>query len=381
MVDQPDDSKHRGRVKLRNRIKSIESVLIKLRVFDSKFGKSNDGIVKATRVGPIRSGVIGLVVAFVIDLILSQQGTVTLTLMVAYSMVGLGTGVAIGWSGLPAFGQGAFVAIGAYGAGIVRNSSLNPLVVIIVCAAAAAAVACLFAMLTVRLQFITFAILSFIFALALYQFLYTWGPLGAENGLPGIVPGSIFGISLSNANNLLGFCILVFSVVLVLLRWLYLSQSGRKIRAVRDNRMRAATLGVNVPWSQVLGYTVGAAVCAIGGVFYAYAVSVADPSLTYWTASTFAIIMVLIGGVTSFAGPALGGALIELAIIKTQSSAFTEDVVFGLILLVVALIAPEGLARLGWLSGKYMSHVQKPTRGTMEEKYQGGEPAAQEVKR
>jgi branched-chain amino acid transport system permease protein len=305
------------------------------------------------RAVPLRFGLLVFVVSLLLSLFLHGGGYFDWTYAICDGLFAFGTGIAISWSSVPAFGQGLFFAIGGYTAALLRNHpSIPTIVVLLIGLLLAAAVAFVFSFLTSRLPFIAFAMLSLVVAQVGYEIVFTENVFGAENGLYGINRGNFFGISLVGNDAFFWYCVGVLAVVSIGALAFYRSVWGRSLRAVRDDDFRAAAIGANPKALRVAAFTLAGAVCGIAGVLFVELQSVVDPSVAYWTQSADAVVMVVIGGLGTFYGAFGGGVLYEWIYLEVSKHSSDTDLWIGALLVIVVLAAPRGLS---WVLGRGIS--------------------------
>jgi len=138
--------------------------------------------------------------------------------------------------------------------------------------------------------------------------------------------------------------VLVAAVVIGMLLWLLLNRTrvGMMIRAGVDDRQMLSASGVNVQRVFVVTFAIGAGLAGIGGVIGGTALSIAPgEDVRYLLAS---LVVVIVGGIGSISGAAIGALLIGLSETFGLAYAPTYGVVFTFVLLVAALaFKPEGL--------------------------------------
>jgi branched-chain amino acid transport system permease protein len=118
------------------------------------------------------------------------------------------------------------------------------------------------------------------------------------------------------------------------------------LRAIRENRDRAEALGVNVFRHQLLAFVFAGAFCALAGTLFVVHDQSANPDLLNWTQSGYPIFMAVIGGQFLFLGPALGAVIYEQGRDVVLASFSDWQLVFGLLLLIIVLFAPDGVLGL-----------------------------------
>jgi branched-chain amino acid transport system permease protein len=303
-----------------------------------------------TRVPPgqraVPYGVYVAVVAVIIELTCRGNVLYNWSLVGVEVLFALGAAIALGWAGLPAFGQGLFFAFGAYLTGMLRNINVPPEVLLIMGGLAGGVVAVIFAVVTLRLPFITFAMWSLIAAQVVYQVLFSVNTFGAENGLYGIPRGDLFGASLTSNSSWYWYVAVIVVLATMGARWLYNSSFGYAVRACRDDKVRAEASGVRVFRTQVIAFGIAGIACGAAGVLYAQGEGVVDPSVAFWTTSAVAIIMVLIGGLRRFFGFAVGAIIYEWLNLEVTSGSSSPELWLGVIVVIIVILAPQGLLEL-----------------------------------
>jgi branched-chain amino acid transport system permease protein len=250
----------------------------------------------------------------------------------------------VGYGGLVSFGQGAFYGIGAYVVALMwmhwQTSFWLGFVAAPFVGAFAALLVGLVALRTRRLYFalLTLAFTQLFFVIVVQQESFT----GGANGVFGsILPGFLSGL-----NNGYYFTLAVVVVALLLLWRITRSPFGMTLRAIRENRERAESLGVNVFGHQLLAFVFAGAFCAVAGSLFVVHDQSANPNLLNWTESGYPIFMAVIGGQFLFLGPAVGALIYEQGRDVVLSTVSDWQLVFGLMLLAIALFAPDGILGL-----------------------------------
>jgi branched-chain amino acid transport system permease protein len=130
----------------------------------------------------------------------------------------------------------------------------------------------------------------------------------------------------------------------LLLRLVAASPFGLTLRAARDHARRAEALGVNVRALQWAAFVVAGFVAGLGGAIFAFLKGSVFPVYTETPMSVQPLVMVLLGGVGSSAGPLLGSAVYKM--LDTVITRYTDywQLVLGAILLLLVLVFPRGIA-------------------------------------
>lgn len=289
--------------------------------------------------------------------ILKPTDVFTLRLVVVYALFALATNLLIGYGGLVSFGQAAFFGAGAYTVALgwlhwetsfwltlVLAPLIGGLLALVVGAICLRTRRLYFALLT-----LAFSQLFFVVANAGYKF-----TKGADGIFGAIVPDFLRGRDPGNGYL---FILAVASVAALALWKVTASPFGLVLRATRENRERMQALGVNVYAHQLMAFVISGCFCALAGALYVVASGSATLELFGWVESGHAVYMVVIGGMFSFLGPALGALLYTFGLNYVTQSEFGHWQLFlGIALLLMVLFRPDGLASLlspktwrGWL--------------------------------
>ena len=281
---------------------------------------------------------------------------VTLMLpFMAYGVVLLGFNLLFGYTGLVSFGHALFVGIGAYtGAFLTGRAGIRSLEVIVLVAAVVGALAAgLVGLLCVRYVKIYFGMLTLAFGMVFYTFLLKFYRLtGGDEGMRMLRP-SLFGSEWAGFNKtayLVGpyyYFSLAILVLATLVMWRIVgSPFGLCLKTIRDNPLKAESLGVSVPRFRWYAFMISAVYAAVGGALLAPPTGNVDPTLAYWTHSGNVVFMVLLGGFASFFGP-LVGAFAFIFLQDTVMSVFPYwRLIFGAMLAFIVIFAPGGLMGL-----------------------------------
>jgi branched-chain amino acid transport system permease protein len=302
----------------------------------------------------------GLLVAALVALavaaaFMKRSDVYLLSLCCVYLMATFGLNLTVGYAGQMSLGQAAFFGIGAYHAAILLKLGLPFFVVLPIAAVACFAIglALGFPALRVQHHYLAFATLGFnvlVFLVMRNEEKLTGGTFG----ISGIPRPTVLGVSMEG--HLAFFFTLGSLVVLAaLLWWLLRSPWGRAFAALRDNPIRAESLGVNITAYTLLAFAIGAACAGIGGVYYAALVEFIEPGPFHVSTSLLMLLAVIVGGSGRFFGPVLGTIIIILLPELLRSSnmealKFMQKwylAFFGVAVVVLMVWLPGGLLSLG----------------------------------
>ncbi len=291
------------------------------------------------------SALIAAVVAFaVLPVFLKSYGVYLCTLFCVYLMATYGLNLTVGYAGQMSLGHAAFFGIGAYVAAIALKAGMPFLIVLPIAAVACFAVglALGFPALRVQHHYLAFATLGF--NVLVYLVMRNEEKVtGGTFGISGIPRPSLLGLSLDGALVFFWFTLFFTLVLIGLLWWLLRSPWGRAFAALRDNPIRAESLGVNITAYTLLAFAIGAACAGVGGVFFAALVQFIEPAPFHVTTSLMMLLAVIVGGSGRFLGPVLGTVVI---ILLPEWLRFMQNwylAVFGIAIVALMMWLPGGI--------------------------------------
>ena len=250
----------------------------------------------------------------------------------------------VGYGGMVSFGHGMFFGLGAYTFALLMQRTGMPIpaafaLTLLMCAVLGLMVGAI----CVRLKEIYFAFLTLAFQMLLHSLIILWVPLtGGDQGLRGGIPRPPFlGINLANQMHLYVLSCALLVVGLILMHHLVQSPFGYTLRMIRDNAVRANFLGIPVFRVRLTAFVLAGIFAGAGGVIMSLFVSGAYPEFAYWTISGEGVFIIMLGGLNSFLGPAVG--TIILLLLNDFVTRFTEY--YGLTLGIIILLFALGLRR------------------------------------
>ena len=276
-----------------------------------------------------------------------------LVLAAIYIILASNLNIMLGYCGYINFGSIVFFGLGGYIAVWLMSSEAWPLAAsLIVAGVAVSAAALVFGLGILRLRGAFFALSTIGINEAVQAFAANFDPWGGSAGL--YLSPELY-LPLGGAAQALW--VIYFLLVLVMGLSLYLSYAvknskfGLGLLAIGQNEDAAAVLGVPTPVYKALAYSLSAFLPAIAGGLYFFKSAFIQPSDAFDLGlSTEAIVIVMLGGQGTIAGPALGAYLYEELrgwLLTSDTFANFQLVVSGVLLLVIVLFAPGGL--MGWL--------------------------------
>ncbi|MNI06367.1 High-affinity branched-chain amino acid transport system permease protein LivH [compost metagenome] len=262
-----------------------------------------------------------------------------------YAIVSTGLGTLVGQLRMISAGHSAFFGIGAYTSGIMTVKAGSGFLVGFVAAIVITALIGLAVSLPlVRMKGHFFAMATLAFGIITQMVLLNWETLtNGPNGIPGISLPRLFGFELANDRSMYYFTLVMLLLTLGLLHRLYQSPIGRAFRAIREDPVAAATLGIPVFRYRVLAFTLSAGIAGMAGSIFAHYMSFISYQSFNPTESFILLSMVIIGGMNHFAGPLLGAILLTVLPEWLRELQDYRFLLYGLILTGVLLFRPSGL--------------------------------------
>ncbi|MFC4769073.1 branched-chain amino acid ABC transporter permease [Effusibacillus consociatus] len=235
-------------------------------------------------------------------------------------------------TGQISLGHGAFMAIGAYVAGIFTTKMVYPLIPALVIGGAAAAVlGLLVGFPALRVRGIYLAIGTLGLGEVLQVVLQNVEYIGAASGMGGM-QGTTFPLVWATVALCLLFC-----------HRLNKSRLGQAFKAVQQDEVASLSMGIHNTYMKLLAFTISAGMAGIGGGLYAHYIFFIDPHAFGFHTSLLILFYVIFGGVETFWGAALGALILTLLPEVIRPLEEWRMVVYGLLIIVMMMIRPQGL--------------------------------------
>ncbi len=275
---------------------------------------------------------------------LKNYGVYLFSYWLVYVIATMGLNLTIGYAGQKSLGHAAFFGIGAYTVAILMKAGVSFWLGLPLAMAGCFAIglALGFPALRVQALYLAFATLGFNTAVWLVMRNEEW-LTGGTFGINGIARPSVFGLSLYKSLAYYYF-VLVTTRVMAALQWKLLSSPwGKAFTALRDNPIRAESLGVDTRRYTLLAFAIGAAYAGAAGALFASLVEFIEPAPFTVGASIMMYLMVVVGGSGYFFGPWLGAAV---GVLLPEWLRFAQAwylFVFGAAVVGLMLWLPDGL--------------------------------------
>lgn len=218
----------------------------------------------------------------------------------------------LGYGGLLSFGHAAFFGGAGYITGhAIKVWGLPTELGLLVGAGSAAILGYFIGMLAIRRQGIYFAMITLALAQMVYFFFISADFSGGENGLQGVPRGYALGIiDLQNDMNMYYFVLTVFVIGFLIIARTVNSPFGQILGAIRDNEDRATSLGYDVARYKHLAFVLSACLAGLAGATKTVVFQLASLTDVHWHTSGEVVLMTLLGGLGTIAGPAVGAGVI-----------------------------------------------------------------------
>lgn len=268
-----------------------------------------------------------------------------ITKIMIFALAASSLNLILGYGGMVSFGHAAYFGLGAYTVAILTREGINSAWVIWpVALILSGLLAFLIGAICLRTRGVYFIMITLAFAQMLYFLVVSFKQYGGEDGLRARRPD--FGLFELSDTTLYYLTLVVLVAVLYAMARLVNSRFGRVLQALRENEARAAAIGYPVYRFQLVAFVMAGTVAGLAGVLMAHYTQYASPNLLAWQQSGHLMMMVILGGVGQFWGGVLGAATLLIVEEILQDLTIYWQLGVGLILLLIVLFAPRGIAGL-----------------------------------
>lgn len=248
----------------------------------------------------------------------------------------------MGPAGMHSFGHAAYFGLGAYGAALLARSAGLPMELSLLLAPLVAALgALIFGWFAVRLSGVYLAMLTLAFAQIIWAITFQWDSFtGGSNGLTGVWPAPW----LSSKINYYYLTLVLVAAGVLLMRRLLFSPFGYAQRACRDSVLRADAIGMDVKRMQWAAFVVAGTFAGLAGAIYAFSKGSISPETLSVGKSVDGLVMVLLGGIQTLAGPVVGAITFSWLHDTVARNTDYWRAMLGAIILILVLLFPQGIA-------------------------------------
>lgn len=297
--------------------------------------------------------VLGLATIAALPFLATPYGVGIVTLCFIWAVFAIGVNVALGYVGMPSLGHAVFFGSGAYAVALIGSHTgvggWPALVLAVGVSALMAVVVACMVLRTKQVQLLlaTVAAGQVMWGIAVKWRSLTGGDDGTSNPAKILVPGFE---GLSATNHIYIISAAVFIAVCIVAVVLDGSRFRRLLNGIRENEVRMATLGYDTGLYRFGAFVISGTISGIGGALFAHFASFVSPDLLSIATSGQVLLMVIVGGAGTLAGPVVGAFTIIL--LKEFLSGWTDrwQAIYGLLFILVALLSRQGLMGVirGW---------------------------------
>lgn len=291
---------------------------------------------------------IGVALLFVAPLGQGNYIVYTLTSWLLFSIAAMGLNLTLGYAGQVSMAQAAFVGIGAYVTALITLAGLPWILALAASVSACFVIGLMLGWPALRVQHHFLAFVTLAFNILLFLVLRNEEEItGGSFGLVGMPRPSVLGVGTDSNLNFYYFALVCFLAAAGVMWWMLRSPWGRAFKALRENPIRAESLGLKVRRQTLLAFAIGSAFGGLAGALQAPLVQFIEPGSFALNHSLRILLMVVVGGAGFFFGPMLGAAVV---ILLPEALRFTEGyylIIYALLVIVLMVYSPNGLIGLG----------------------------------
>lgn len=291
---------------------------------------------------------LGLIaVLAILPLLLSSFGLKLGSEVLIMAIFVMSLGLIIGFAGLVSLGHAAFFGAGAYAVTLIGDHIDNTYLLLAAAILVSGILAFISGLLFIRSSGAYFLMITLAFGQMLYAIAYKMEELtGGADGKPVL---ATFNLGFGEIESRVTFYYITaaaFAACYFLLRIFISSPLGRSIIGIKENESRMTALGYNTRNYKLVVYTLSGMMAGFAGGLYSYFNEYISPDLLHWMFSGQALIMVIVGGVGTLLGPAIGAGF--FVVLQNYISSYTErwPIIMGLIFVAIVLYGRGGIVHI-----------------------------------
>lgn len=258
----------------------------------------------------------------------------------------------LGYAGIVSLGHAAFFGVGAYSAGLLAKHGIinEPVIALVAAGFAAAVIGFLTSFLVMRGTDLTRLMVTLGIALVLRELANRFSNItGGFDGLQGITVAPVLGLFEFDLFGKTGYiyCLVMLFLLFVLARRIVHSPFGLSLRAIRNNPLRAAAIGIPVNRRLIAVYTLAAFYAGVAGALFTQSTALASLDVFAFDRSADLMLVLVIGGTGYLYGGLIGAAIFRL--LQQELSALTPEYWqfwIGLVLVVIVLTGRQRLQNI-----------------------------------
>ncbi len=271
-----------------------------------------------------------------------------MTSWLMFSIAAMGLNLTLGYAGQISLAQASFMGIGAYITALITLAGYHWVLGWLAAMGATFVIGLLLGYPALRVQhhFLAFVTLAFNTLVFLVLRNEEW-LTGGSHGLVGMPRPSFFGLSTGKNLEFYYFALVLFVISAAVFFWIVRSPWGRAFKALRENPVRAESLGVDTRRITLLAFAIGSAFGGGAGAIMSPLVQFIEPGSFALIHSLKILLIVVVGGAGFFYGPMLGAAVV---ILLPEILRFTQGyylMIYAALVIVLMVYSPSGLIGLG----------------------------------
>jgi branched-chain amino acid transport system permease protein len=243
--------------------------------------------------------------------------------------------------GLASFGHAAYFGLGAYGVAFLAKLAGLPMIACLLLGPLLGlAGAAVFGFFAVQLSGVYFAMLTLAFAQIVWSIAFQWVTVtGGDNGILGVWPEKWA----ASPSHFYWLALGIAALAIAALRIILFSPFGFALRATRDSPLRSEAIGIDAKRIQWTAFVISGTVAGIAGALFAYLKGSVFPDSLGISLSVDALVMVLLGGVETVSGAAIGAIVYKALSIWLVSQTDLSKLVLGGVIVLIVVAFPKGI--------------------------------------
>jgi branched-chain amino acid transport system permease protein len=290
---------------------------------------------------------LGAIFAVVVPLFLKPYGIYLSSTWAVLTIAAMGLNLTLGYAGQVSLAQGAFVGIGAYTTALLMHAGVPYPIAFIAAGLMCFSIGWVLGYPALRVQhhylaFVTLAFTTLVFLVLRNEEWLT----GGTYGLSGISRPVLFGWTTNSSLRFYYFSLGVLAVLAAGTWWMLRSPWGRAFIALRENPIRAMSLGLDTRRYTLMAFAIGSSIGGLSGAVFAPLVQYIEPLSFALNLSLNLLLMVIVGGSGYFFGPFVGALV---AVLLPEWLRFIQGyylVFYAVLVMVMMAFCPTGILGL-----------------------------------
>jgi branched-chain amino acid transport system permease protein len=269
------------------------------------------------------------------------------SLVLVYLIAAIGLNLTLGYAGQISLAHAAFLAFGAYSVALLQPRGVPFELCLLIGTAISFCFGLLIGFPALRVKHHYLAMVTIGFTVIVFLALRNFERLtGGSFGISGIARPNWGFVSFDSDRAYYVYTLFWAVPVLASAYWIKNSRWGRAFKSIRENEMRAETLGVSLRNYKLMAFAIGAGYAGIAGALFAPLLGYIDPPAFYIERSIQFLLIVVIGGLGRFEGPIIGTIVVVVLPELLRASQSLSLIIFSVCIMLMMLFMPKGLIGL-----------------------------------